>query len=126
MKSPLLNKVLLVAALGMFSQFALADNESAAKSIAGVLVNFNHFPSAEEKVALQAISEDEGTGRAFRAVALAVHNMQHAATAEDKAIMAQIMTNDMAASEAKELAGIVAGINHMPSAEAKTALQAML
>lgn len=126
MKSPLLNKVLLVAAISMFSQFALADNEAAAKSIAGVLVNFNHFPSAEEKVTLHAISEDEDTGRAFRAVALAVHNMAHAASSEDKAIMAEIMVNDMAESVAKELAGIVAGINHMPSADAKAALQAML
>lgn len=126
MKSLLLNKVLLVAALGMFSQFAMADNESAAKSIAGVLVNLNHFPSAEEKAALKAISEDEGTGQAFRAIALAVHNIQHAATAEDKANMAQVIASDMAASEAKELAEIVVGINHMPSADAKTALQAML
>ncbi|HAG73515.1 MAG TPA: hypothetical protein DCL66_15060 [Gammaproteobacteria bacterium] len=126
MKSPLLNKVLLVAALGICSQFAMADNESAAKSIAGVLVNLNHFPSAEEKVTLKAISEDEATGRAFRAVALAVHNIQHAATAEDKANMAQVIENDMAASEAKELAVIVVSFNHMPSADAKAALQAML
>lgn len=121
-----IKKVLLISALGMLSQFAMADNDSAAKSIAGVLVNLNHFPSAEDKATLKAISEDEGTGPAFRAVALAVHNIQHAATAEDKANMAQVIASDMAEPEAKQLAEIVAGINHMPSADAKTALQAML
>jgi len=44
MKSQLLNKVLLVAALAMFSQFAKVANESAARFIAGVLVNISILP----------------------------------------------------------------------------------
>lgn len=126
MKTSLLNKLLLITALAIFSPLTMADDAAATKTIAGVLVNLNHFPSADEKAALKALTEDESAGQAFRTVALAVHNIQHAATAEDKEALAALMANDMAAPAAKKLAEIVAGINHMPSADAKMALQAML
>lgn len=126
MKTTLIKKMLVIVSVGVFSQSVLADNESAAKSIASILVNLNHFPSADDKVTLKTISEDEGTAEALRAVAMAVHNIQHSATAEDKAALAEVIANDMATAEVKALAEIVVGINHVPSADAKTALQAML
>ena len=46
-----------------------ADNASATRMIASVLVDLNHFPSESEKTGLLALAEDEGVGRAFRAVA---------------------------------------------------------
>ena len=55
-----------------------ADNASATRMIASVLVDLNHFPSESEKTGLLALAEDEGVGRAFRAVANALVNMQHA------------------------------------------------
>jgi len=116
----------LIAFLASVSQVALADDSAAVKTIAGVLVGLNHFPSAEDKAALAAIAADESNGMAVRALANAVANIQHAATAEDKAAMKQIVASDMADSQSKSLAQIVLGINHVPSAEAKASLQAML
>ncbi|MEX2131758.1 MAG: hypothetical protein WD772_09740 [Pseudohongiellaceae bacterium] len=125
MKSGFATKLLVILSLGMFSQFAMADNASATKTIAGILMNLNHFPSDADKAALMAIQNEEGTGPAFKAVAMAVHNMQHAATAEDKERLSQVVASDMAAAEAKTLAQIVLGMNHMASAEAKAQLQTL-
>lgn len=126
MKTSLFNKLLLITTLAIFSPLAMADDAAATKTIAGVLVNLNHFPSADDKAALKALTEDESAGEAFRAVALAVHNIQHAATAEDKEALSALISNNMTAPAAKALAEIVVGINHMPSPDAKMALQAML
>ncbi len=46
----------LIAFLASASQAALADDAAAVKTIAGVLVGLNHFPSAEDKAALAAIA----------------------------------------------------------------------
>ena len=119
-------KLLAIVLIGVFSQFSLADNASATKTIAGILNGLNHFPSDDDKTALMAIADDDGTGRAFRAVASAVSNFAHAATAEDKEIMNRIIASDRASGDAKILAEIVLGLNHAASADAKASLQAML
>lgn len=105
---------------------ALADDAEAAKTIAGILVGLNHFPSADDKATLAAIAEDDANGMAVRSLATAVAGIQHSASAEGKAALEQIVMSDMASAQTKSLAKIVLGINHVPSAEAKASLQAML
>ena len=126
MKMNLIKKVVAIALIAGFSQFSLADNESANKLIAGVLVDLNHFPSDADRGALMAVANDESNGQGFRMIAEAVGNIQHSANAEGKAAMNRIIASDRASAEAKALAEIVLGISHMPSAEAKAALEAML
>ena len=126
MRSILLRLSIVFITCISFNQVALADNDSAAKAIAGVLVNLNHFPSDADKAILMEIASDESNGQGFRAIARAVHNMQHAASAEDKELMGRIMAADQADSRAKALAEIVANISHVPSDEAKATLQEML
>ena len=70
-----------------------ADNASATRMIASVLVDLNHFPSESEKTGLLALAEDEGVGRAFRAVANALVNMQHAISDSDKEIICLLYTS---------------------------------
>ena len=115
-----------LVALGSLAQIALADDATATKTIAGVLADLNHFPSAKDKAALAAIASDESNGMAVRALAGAVAEIQHAASAEGKAAMQQIVASDMANAQAKTLAEIVLNINHVPSAEAKATLQEMM
>lgn len=124
MKLTLTRKLLTIALIGLFSQFSLADDASSQKTIAGILMNLNHFPSDADKATLMAIAQDESNGRGTRAIATAVANISHAATAEDKETMTRIMGIAQAPAEVKALAGIVLGINHVPSADAKEALQA--
>ncbi|MDP6652391.1 MAG: hypothetical protein QGF90_09855 [Gammaproteobacteria bacterium] len=126
MKMSPARKIMAIVLIAVFSQVSLADNASATKTIAGVLVNLNHFPSDGQEAALQAVSSDESAGRGFQMIAAAVANLRHAATAADKEIMTRIIASDRTTAQAKALAEIVLGITHVPSDEAKAALQAML
>ena len=126
MKPSLAKQLVAIVLVGVFSQIALADNASAAKTIAGILVSLNHFPSDADKAALAAVASDETNGRGFQLIATAVSKIQHAATAEDKEIMNRIIASDRATPAAKALAEIVLGLSHMPSDAAKSRLRAML
>jgi len=127
MKQVLLLRLSMVfVAFISINQVALADNDSAARAIAGVLVNLNHFPSDADKAVLMEVANDESNGQGFRAIARAVHNMQHAASAEDKELMGRIMAADQADPRAKALAEIVANFSHVPGDAAKATLQGML
>jgi len=126
MKITLTRNIIILALMACFSQFALADNASAQKTIATVLHNLNHFPSDADKAALMAISEDASVGRGYQALAGAVANISHSATAEGKEITARIIDAAAAPADLKTLAGIVASISHVASADAKATLAAMM
>ncbi len=127
MKEILSKKLLAIAMVVVFSPMSFAaDNASATKTIAGALVDLNHFPSDTEKAELMALAEDDGVGRAFRAVASAVANIQHAATVEDKEVMNRIIASDRAHANAKLFAEILLELNHVPGDEAKARLQDLL
>tara|TARA_B110000858_G_scaffold3502_1_gene4072 strand:- start:47432 stop:47821 length:390 start_codon:yes stop_codon:yes gene_type:complete len=124
MKNKTLQQFLLIAAIGLFSQFSVAQdaNSAGVKQIADIVVSLNHFPNAADKATLAAISGDMALAQGVRDMASAVSNIQHAATAEGKAAMATIQGNDQAPDRAKNLAGIISNFSHMASADAKTQL----
>ena len=126
MKSGLLGKSIAVIALCSISQLSLADDASAAKTIAGIVEHLNHFPSAAEKEVLMVISGDSANSAAVKSIAMAVHDMQHSASADAKAQLAVIAADQGVSDSIRSLAEIVSGINHMPSADAKAKLQAMM
>jgi len=125
MTTPLLKKCALIMLLGLFSQAALADDASATRTIAGILVDLNHFPSDSEKAQLMAITQDQSVSPALRTVARAAHDIQHAAPADAQAALGEVLASDSASAEAKALAEIIMGINHMPGDAAKSRLNAM-
>ncbi|PCJ25097.1 MAG: hypothetical protein COA96_08110 [SAR86 cluster bacterium] len=122
MKFELIKKMTVIASIGLFSQFALADAASAQKTIAGIVAGMNHFPSDAEKAQLVEIAGDENSGRGMQMIANAVINIQHAANAEGKTAMQQIIDYPQASASAISLAQVVLGFNHMASAEAKETL----
>ncbi|MDD9890575.1 MAG: hypothetical protein OXU66_06295 [Gammaproteobacteria bacterium] len=127
MKKILYSKLLAIALVTFFSPMSLAaDNASATKTIAATLINLNHFPSDAEKAELNALADDDGVGRAFRAVASAVANIQHAATAEDKEIMNRIIASNRAHANAKLFAAILLELNHVADEAVKARLQDLL
>ena len=113
-----------IALLGLFSQFAMADNASSATEIAGIVASMNHFASDADKAKLMAIAADDSLAAPIRAMATAVNNIAHAANAEGKAAMASIVGSPQAPDPAKTLAGIIANFNHMASADDKAKLSA--
>lgn len=126
MKSSIIKKFMAIVMIGLFTQVSLADNASAAKTIAGVLASLNHFPSDADKAALMAVANDDSNGQGFRMIATAVSNIAHSATAQDKEVMNRIIASERATAPAKALAEIVLGINHVASDDAKAKLAAML
>lgn len=123
----LFKRILVITLLALPSAYVFsADNASATNVIASILVDLNHFPSESEKEELLAIANDDGVGRAFRAVANAVANIQHAATTEDKEIMNRIISSERAHINAKAFAEILLQLNHTASEEAKAKLQELL
>jgi hypothetical protein len=125
MQLALIKKVMIIAVLGLFSQFSMADNASALRDIAGIVASLNHFPSDADKATLMEISGDESLAGGIRDMATAVSNISHAANAEGKEAMARIVASDQAPDVAKSLAGIIASLNHTASAEAKATLAAI-
>jgi len=118
-----INKFLLIAVIGLFSQFSLAqDAGGALKEIADIVAAINHFPSDADKTKLMAISDNGNLPQGVRDMATAVASINHSANAEGKEAMARIAANDQAPDRAKTLAGIISDLNHTPSDEAKSTL----
>ena len=118
----LARKITIIAIVGLFSQFSVADNASAIKEIADIVASINHFPSDADKASLRAISDDDSLFDGIRAMATAVSNIAHAANADGKAAMASLQAMDQIPDRPKALAGIIANFNHTASAEAKATL----
>lgn len=119
-------KLIAAVLICAFAPFVYADNDQATEVIAGVLMSLNHFPSDDDKMALQALVDDDGVGPAFKAVANAVMGIEHSASEDGKAAMAQVLEAEDADPRAKSLAQVVMDLNHGASDEAKAAVQALL
>lgn len=122
-------KSLFLAKAALFSLLVLAPlsfaDSDAIPAMAAIVINVNHYPSAEQKAQLNSIASDESNSQATRTIAKAIHNIAHKVTAEDAKALSEIAASESATAAEKQLAGIVAGINHTVSSEAKKALEVM-
>ena len=91
MKFDITKKIVLIALIGMFSQFSMADNASAMRDIAGIVASINHFPSDADKVKLAAITADDTIAGGLREMATAVASISHATNAEGKEARRRLM-----------------------------------
>ena len=125
MKMTLTRKVITIALLGLFAQFAAAQNQpalGALQEIAGIVASINHFPSDADKVALRNISNNDSLPQGVRMIAGAVSSINHSPSDESKQVMSQLQAAMRAPEPVKSLAKIIADFNHMPSDEDKAAL----
>ena len=120
-----LRKLLLVAAIGLFSHFALAQdnaNAAAVKQIADIVVGLSHFPSEADLATLDQITGNAELAQGVRDIADTVANIEHSANEEGKGAMEAIQANAQVPEQAKVLAGIIANFSHSASDDAKTQL----
>ena len=125
MKSATLQKIVLVAAIGFFPQFSIAQNEAnaaAVKEVADIVASLNHFPSDDDLATLDAIIANSALAQGIRDMANAVASIEHSATEEGRGAMESIQANAQAPERAKVLAGIIANISHTASADDKMKL----
>lgn len=120
---------LSAAVIALFTLLVIAPvsfaESNAIATMARILTELNHYPSAEQKVTLAAISKNEGNSEATRAIAEAIHNVEHQAKADDVATLKIVSETESATEKEKQLAEIVMNLNHSVSAETKKALEAL-
>ncbi len=100
---------------------AIADS-AAIRTMAKITMSLNHFPSDDDKAALDAIIDSDESSDDEAAIAMALSNMQHKVTEDDAERLMEIVNDEQSDASARKLAGILLSINHMPSNEDKSAL----
>lgn len=95
---------------------AIAD-ASPVSTLAGILIDMNHFPSEAQKEQLAAISDDGDASDNLRAIASAVAGIEHAPSAEAQAELNGILVSEAASPAEKTLAGAVLRFRHAVSVE---------
>lgn len=117
--------VIALFALLVIAPMSFAESNAIA-TMARILTELNHYPSAEHKAALAAISEDKSNSEATRSIAKAIKNVEHKAKADDVATLTVVSEAESTTAEEKQLAEIVMNLNHSLSPENKKALEALV
>jgi len=122
-------KTSTLSVIALFTLLVIAPvsfaESNAIATMARILTELNHYPSAEHKTMLAAISKDEDNSEASRAIAEAIHNVEHKAKDDDVATLKIVSEIESTTEEEKQLAEIVMNLNHSVSAETKKALEAL-
>jgi hypothetical protein len=111
--------------IGMTASIANGAESKAVETMAGILTNLQHVPSAEDKQTLAKLAEDKSATADERTIAKALINVQHKVAAADKPSLEAIVSDAKASSEVKTLAGVILSLNHFPSAADKEKLAAL-
>ena len=119
----LINTLLFLFVLN--TSVALADDDAIA-TMAGVMLGFNHFPSADQKVSLQEIVDSDQSSGTEKTLATAILLMQHQATDADKKSLEQIVNDASGSAETRDLASVIHDVQHQANSEQKEILQKIL
>ena len=111
--------------LMLAAQSALAAS-AAVREMAGILVHFEHYPSAAEKAKLKGIADNKASTKQEQELANAIANFQHKVAGDDIDKLKHVKDDTAAAAEVRELAGIILNVNHIPSAADKAKLEQMI
>lgn len=112
-KSILISIVLV--AISAFAVLASA-NDTAVKTMASIMLQFNHYPSAAQQSVLLELTNDSTLSESEKSVATAILNIAHHASTADKTILGEISMDDSEAPALRELAQVIRDVNHTVSA----------
>ena len=130
-----MNKSIKILFLGMMALFvgtffqsnifAHADHDKDAIIIkmADVMINLEHFPTADEKKKLQSVLDSVSSTDQEKIIANAIIHIQHESTVEDKEKLQIVIDNTVATSTVNTLAKIVQSFSHGISKTDKRKLQ---
>ena len=116
------------AVLFLFGFVATVTNAAESKAVqtmAGILMNLQHYPTDAQRQSLMQIAEDKSTTPDERTVAEALMNVRHMVAGADRPKLEAIVKNDKAPSSVKTLARVILNLNHMPSDSDKEKLKAL-
>lgn len=102
-----------------------AAEPSATHTMAKILIELNHLPSAEQKEILTAIANAQASSNTVKTLATAIRNIEHKALPQDVAALEQLSKSSQVSPAEQQLATIIMNINHTASAQQKEQLQAL-
>ena len=105
-------------------QSAIAASD-AVKTMAGIMMGLNHYPSDSEKATLKGIVDGDASD-AEKACATAMINLQHSASAADKEKLGKIIADDSTPGPVRAMAKVIVNLNHMPSGDDKKVLKELM
>ncbi|MDQ6968808.1 MAG: hypothetical protein Q9M14_09020 [Mariprofundaceae bacterium] len=95
-------------------------------TMAGIVMQLNHYPSAGEQKQLAAIAGNATSTAGEKVLANALMRMRHHVSADDAVLLRRLDNGATASSQEKELAEIVLGIMHHASSADKKRLKTLL
>jgi hypothetical protein len=104
---------LLVLTFSWSPHVVTAAERPNVRTMAAILLNLNHYPSASEQEILQLIAHDRETSPEEQVLARALMYLQHTVRPDDKALLQALLS-------------ILATLNHTPSAADKAKLTQLL
>jgi hypothetical protein len=116
----------LLAAMVLSLSTPLFAENTEIGSMAGILLEMNHFPNEAQTAALQAIMADSQVDASVRVIAKAIRSIKHQATAQDKQVLSAIAADDKKSAGTRTLAGVVINFNHQVTAFQKPQLEALV
>ena len=124
MKLKLLTVATVCSILLLAAQMTFSASD-AVKTMAGIMMKLNHYPSDAEKGTLEGIVKG-GASAAEKTCATAMINLQHSATADDKKKLGALIKDDATDGPVRALAKIIMNLNHKPSADDKKVLKELM
>ena len=109
----------------LFSTGLVLADDPAIKTMAGITMSLNHFPSDDDKATLKGIIDSDDSTEDAADIAMAIANIEHKVLEKDTDRLEDIIGDDSAGADARTLASILLRINHAPSDEDKTTLAAL-
>ncbi len=117
-------KIFYLVAFVFFPCMAIADG--AISTMASVLSELSHFPSATDKEALTGIVEDASSTTDEKMLAQIISRIAHKASAADKAELQKILAREETSQAARAIATAVVNINHKLQSDDMQALKALI
>lgn len=120
-------RLLFVAALILLGVSAaaplVAQESKAVKTMAGILMTVNHFPTDEQKKTLQAVSAEAATTAQEKVLIQALLTMQHSVAEAEKTKVQAVVKDQAASAGARAVAGVLERFLHMANEADKAALK---
>ena len=117
---------LFLGALGAWAGEGMARGGEPVRTMAGILIDMNHFPGEADKAKLKAIVENDSASAHERTLAQAILGIEHTPSDAAKAKLQRIVEDESAPRDVRDLARAILGFQHKPGSDGKERLRRIL
>ncbi len=118
--------LLLAPALILITATSVQAHDSNIRTLAGIIMHLNHYPSSSEQDVLSGIAAGHHATAGEKILASALKHMQHRVSGSDAEKLHQLQSDASASKQEQALASILLGINHHSSDSDKQKLKSLL